>query len=178
MNDNTGLVFAFALDGNGGGKDLNFEDVRKWRPEDGALWIHLDYTGDAAREWLSDESGIDPVIVGALTAEETRPRSLVQHGGMLLILRGVNLNPGADPEDMISIRLWIDANRIVTLRHRRVMAIDDLRQAVTGGNGPVSPGDFLGELSDRLVLRMGTVISDVDDAIDARRDGAPAQREG
>ena len=137
MNDNRGLVFAFALDGNGGGKDLNFEGVKAWRPEDGTLWIHLDYTGTAAKEWLCDGSGIDPVIVEALTVEETRPRSLVHKGGMLVILRGVNLNPGTDPEDMISIRFWIDSNRIVTLRHRHVMAIDDLRQAVEEGSGPV-----------------------------------------
>jgi zinc transporter len=95
---------------------------------------------------------------------------MVHNDGMLLILRGVNLNPGMDPEDMISIRFWIDANRIITLRHRRVMAIDDLRQAVEAGSGPVSPGGFLEDLSDRLVLRMGTVIADVDDSVDALED--------
>jgi zinc transporter len=89
---------------------------------------------------------------------------------MLLILRGVNLNPGAEPEDMISLRLWIDANRVVTLRHRRVMAIEDLNQAVQAGSGPVGPGEFLEDLSDRLVIRMGTIISDVDDSVDALED--------
>ncbi|MFH1312442.1 MAG: zinc transporter ZntB [Candidatus Eisenbacteria bacterium] len=170
MNDRSGFVFAFALDGSGGGRDLNFEDVKKWSPEDGTLWIHLDYTGNAAKEWLCDRSGIDPVIVEALTAEETRPRSLVHKGGMLVILRGVNLNPGTDPEDMISLRFWIDSSRIVTLRHRRVMAVDDLHQAVEAGSGPVSPGSFLEDLCDRLVSRMGGVISDVDDSVDALED--------
>jgi len=122
------------------------------------------------KDWLYDDSGIDPVILDALTAEETRPRSLVHKDGMLIILRGVNLNPNTDPEDMISIRFWIDSNRIVTLRQRRVMAIEDLRQAVIAGNGPVGPGDFLENLSDRLVLRMGTIISDVDDSVDALED--------
>lgn len=170
MNDNCGLVFAFVLDGSGGGLQLELDGVNKWRPEDGLLWIHLDYTGSAARDWLQNNSGIESVIVEALMAEETRPRSLVHKGGMLVILRGVNLNPGTDPEDMISIRFWIDSNRIVSLRHRRVMAIDDLRQSVEAGTGPVSPGEFLEDLADRLVLRMGGVISDVDDAVDALED--------
>lgn len=170
MNDNSGLVFAYALDGSGSGRDLDWEGVKKWRPEDGVLWIHLDYRGNAAQKWLCDESGIDPVIVEALTAEETRPRNLVYKSGMLLILRGVNLNPGADPEDMISVRLWIDSNRIVTLRHRRVLAIDDLRQAIEAGDGPLSPGEFLEALCDHLVFRMGAVISDVDDSVDALED--------
>ena len=158
------------LDGNGGGRSLDLEGITKWSPESGTLWVHLDYTEDAAKNWLFDESGLDPIIVEALTAEETRPRSLVHKGGMLMILRGVNLNPGSDPEDMIALRFWIDSNRIVTLRHRRVMAIDDLRQAVDKGSGPVGPGGFLEDLSDRLVLRMGTVISDVDDSVDALED--------
>lgn len=176
MNDSDGLVFAFALNGNGGGTPLTLDGVKEWRPENGTLWVHLDYTASAAKDWLENTSGIEPVIVEALTAEETRPRSLVHKGGMLLILRGVNLNPGQDPEDMISIRFWIDSNRIVTLRHRRVMAIDDLRQAVDEGNGPVNSGEFLGQLADRMVLRMGAVISDVDDSVDALEDKVIAEQ--
>ena len=106
----------------------------------------------------------------ALTAEETRPRSMVHSNGMLLILRSVNLNPGMNPEDMVSIRFWIDETRIITLRQRRVMAIDDLREAIETGNGPVGSGSFLEDLSDRLVVRMGSIISDVDDSVDALED--------
>ncbi len=170
MNDTNGLVFAFVLDGSGGGKSLDLDGVKKWRPEDGTLWLHLDYTGNDARQWLQDESGIDPIIAESLITEETRPRSFVHKNGMLLIMRGVNLNPGSDPEDMISIRLWIEASRIVTLRRRRVMAIDNLRQAVEAGDGPTGPGAFLEELADGLVIRMGNVISDTDDAVDALED--------
>lgn len=170
MIDNNGFVFAFALDGTGGGRRLDFGDVTKWDSKDGTLWIHLDYEGEDARAWLRHTSGIDPVIVESLTTEETRPRSLVHKGGMLLILRGVNLNPGADPEDMISIRLWIDAERIVTLRHRRVMAIDDIHQALKESDGPTGPGSFLEELADRLVIRMGAVVSDIDDCVDELED--------
>lgn len=170
MSDNNGLIFAFALDGTGGGAPLDLQGVKEWRAEYGTLWVHLDYTGSEARDWLENHSGIDPVIVEALVAEETRPRSLVHKGGMLLILRGVNLNPGKDPEDMISIRSWIDGDRIVTLRHRRVMAINDLRRAVEEGNGPLNSGVFLEEMTDLLVMRMGGVISDLDDSVDALED--------
>lgn len=170
MNSDDGLVFAYLLDGEGGGRRLDFKNVSDWRPEDGTLWLHFDYTGDEAVEWLCNRSGIDSSIAESLTTEETRPRSLVHKDGMLLILRGVNLNPGADPEDMISIRLWIDPKHIVTLRRRRVMAIDDLRQAIEAGEGPTGPGAFLEELSDRLVTRVGTVIADIDDTVDALED--------
>lgn len=170
MDENNGLVFAFALDGKGGGIPLDWNEIKAWRPGESTLWLHMDYAGKEAMNWLGYESGIDPIIVEALTAEETRPRSLIHKGGMLIILRGVNLNPGSDPEDMISVRLWVDANRIVTLRRRRVMAIEDLHQAIINGDGPTGSGSFLEDLSDRLVMRMGTIISDVDDAVDALED--------
>lgn len=170
MNENSGLVFGFTLDGAGGGKALSFSEVREWQPADGTLWVHLDYTSEDSRNWLLNESGIDEFIVESLIMEETRPRSLMHRGGMLIILRGVNMNPGADPEDMISIRLWIDADRIITMRHRRVMAIEDLRQAVEAGSGPKGPGSFLEELSDCLVARMGTVIADIDNLADGLED--------
>jgi len=167
MNENGGRIFAFALDGRGGGMQLDLDGLNGWRKEDGPLWVHLDYTGSTASDWLQNRSGIEPVIVAALTAEETRPRSLVHKGGMLVILRGVNLNPGSDTDDMVSVRFWIESDRIVTLRHRHVMAIEDLRKAVEAGSGPVNAGEFLEDLTDRLVLRMGVVLSDVDDAVDA-----------
>ena len=176
MTDHNGLIFAFCLDGKGGGKSLGFQDVKNWKPADGTLWVHLDYSAPAAKHWLDQESGIDPVMVESLTAEETRPRSLVLKDGMLVNLRGVNLNPGAEPEDMVSLRFWIEANRIVTLRHRRIMAVDDLRRAIEAGSGPTGPGNFLEELSDRLVVRMGDVIADVDDAFDALEDEVLTQQ--
>jgi zinc transporter len=170
MNQSSGFVFGFVLDGKGGGRSLDWEGVRNWRRAEGMLWVHLDYKGPDAEQWLDHESGIDPIITEALTNEETRPRCVLHKGGMLLILRGVNLNPGSDPEDMVSVRCWIEADRIVTMRHRRVMATEDLRQAVLSGSGPTDSGSFLEAFSDRLVIRMGDVISDTDDAVDALED--------
>ena len=167
MTNQDGFLFAFCLDGKGGGKNLAWEEIGDWTPADGTLWVHLDYRGDGARSWLEQESKIDPVLLESLTATETRPRSDVHKNVMLGILRGVNLNPGADPEDMVSIRFWIEENRIVTMRHRRIMALEGLRKAVEDGAGPVGSGDFLDLLADALTARMGDVIVDIDEAFDA-----------
>ena len=170
MNKNKEMIFAYLLDGQGGGKDLTFDEVKAWKPGDGILWAHFNYTGRSVKSWLLKESGIDPLIVEALSEEETRPRSLVHKAGMLVILRGVNLSPNNDPEDMISVRCWIDANRIISMRNRRVLGINDLREETAAGNGPTGPGHFLTELTDRMINRMGTVIADVDDTVDAFED--------
>ena len=51
MDDNTGLIFAFALDGIGGGKELNWDAIKKWNHEKGTLLVHLDYTEIKAKDW-------------------------------------------------------------------------------------------------------------------------------
>ncbi|MFA6815450.1 MAG: zinc transporter ZntB [Lentisphaeria bacterium] len=170
MKNTTGLVFAVVLDGKGGAKKILSKDIAKWRPEDGVLWLHLDYKKKDAKQWLRHDNTLDSTIIESLTTEETRPRSFVYKGGMMLILRGINLNPGAELDDMISIRLWIDAGRIITLRHRNVTAIDDLQKALEAQNGPTGPGTFLEELCDGMTIRMGDAISDIDDAVDALED--------
>lgn len=112
------------------------------------------------------KSDLDPIIIEALQAEETRPRSVLMQDGLLVTLRGVNMNPGAVPEDMVSIRVWIDKNRIISTRHRHLLSIDDLRNSIELGQGPKTPGEFLVHLADRLSERMADVINNVDETVD------------
>jgi zinc transporter len=134
------------------------------------LWVHLNRDSDDARRWLETQSGLDPLVAEAMLAESTRPRCAQMNGSVMLFLRGVNLNPGADPEDMVSIRLWIEENRIISVRLRRLLSIDDLRKSLDEGHGPTGAGDFVVALSDRLASRMAGVISDIDDEVDHLQD--------
>lgn len=170
--ESDGILFAYSLDGHGGGKELSHQEAHDWDKSDSdeLLWMHLNYTGSAALTWLMEHSGIDEFIIDALTSDDPRPRSLVHHGGLLLILRGVNLNPGEDLDDMVSLRVWLHGNTIVTLRQRRIMAVEDLRKAVDLGDGPDSLGDFIEDLTDKLTFRVGSVVLDLDEAADALED--------
>jgi zinc transporter len=137
---------------------------------DAVIWAHLQRNSASARDWLAQERGISPLLREALTAEETRPRCTPLEGGLLLILRGVNLNPGADPEDMVSIRVWTDGRRILTVWLRGSLAVSDIDDLLAEGRGPKTAGEFLTLLSDRLVARMEPVIAEIDDRIDALED--------
>lgn len=163
--DNDGLVLAYILDGKGGGKRVGWDEIGTWQPEDGILWMHLNYSFPNVQEWLFDEGGLDAVIGEALTEEDSRPRCTPFHEGLLLGLRGVNLNPGADPEDMVGIRIWIEKDRIITTRRRRVLSIADIQKTIEQGNGPESMGDFLVQLAGRMMDRMRQVIDNLEDSV-------------
>lgn len=160
-----GLICAYRFDGKGSATELGWEALEPVAP--GSLvWVHLHLEGSRTQAWLKDHSGLPPLIAEALTYEEVRPRSTVVGEGMLVTLRGVNLNPGADPEDMVAVRMYVDRDLVVTVRRRRLMAVQDIRDRLAVGKGPKNAGELLAELAARLVERMGPVIDDLDDGID------------
>lgn len=170
MNEGEALAYAFLLDGEGGGKALDWPAIDNWDPAQGLLWIHLDSKNSETQSWLSNKSGLNPLTCESLLEQETRPRNIVTDDGLLLILRGVNCNPGADPEDMVAIRMLVTEKRIITIRYRRIMAVQDIRESVATGKGPRSAGEFVVMVTERIADRMGDVISELDDNVDALED--------
>jgi zinc transporter len=106
----------------------------------------------------------------SLLDQGTRPRNIVSDEGLLLILRGVNCNPGEDPEDMVAIRMLFAEHRIITVRYRRVMAIQDVHKAINDNKGPRSAGEFLVMVAERIADRMGDIVADLDDSVDELED--------
>ena len=50
MENKGGLIHAYLLDGSGGGRRLEMPDIESWRPEQGVLWMHFDYTDEDAQQ--------------------------------------------------------------------------------------------------------------------------------
>ena len=160
-----GLVIAFILDGKGGGRKIAWDEIATWKPDQGILWMHMNYSFPDVQKWLYEESGLDEVIGDALTEEDSRPRCTPFHEGLLLGLRGVNLNPGADPEDMVGVRIWFENNRIISTRKRKILSISDIQASLEQGIGPESISEFLVQVTGRLMERMRQVIDGLEDSV-------------
>jgi len=166
-------VRVYAFDGEGHAAPATLETVEAVPPGTnsfGFVWIHLLGTDAAALDWLETESGIDSFIHQALTAEDTRPRCTTHGDGAIINLRGINLHEGAEPEDMISLRLWVEGRRIVGVWRRPLYAVADMFAAIERGQAPVSPGDLVAKLALRLADRMEPTIADLHEQIDAMED--------
>ena len=72
---------------------------------------------------------------------------------------------------MVSIRLWVDQSRIISVRRRRLKAVTDIREKMEQGKGPKSTGDLLTQLIGRLFERMEPVFSSLDEALDNIEEG-------
>ncbi|MGB0497866.1 MAG: CorA family divalent cation transporter, partial [Rubricella sp.] len=148
----TAIVFALGP----GGARLDPDSPRA-APTTGFEWWHVDANDPDAAESL-DALELPPFAVDAMLAQTTRPFARIEADAVLTILRGVNLNDGADPEDMISIRVHAKANRVVTCTLRRLRALEDCRAGMEAGrvNGP---GALLALLARRLGERMEGTLS-------------------
>tara|TARA_R110002073_G_scaffold19336_4_gene70697 strand:+ start:25770 stop:26762 length:993 start_codon:yes stop_codon:yes gene_type:complete len=175
MNDQPDMpaVRVFAMDGHGGAQAASLDTIEAVPPGSnsfGFVWIHLLGSDADALDWLETDSGIDSFIHEALTAEDTRPRCTAHGDGAIINLRGVNLHEGAEPEDMISLRLWVEARRVVGVWRRPLYAVNDLFSSIERGVAPVSPGDLVAKLALRLADRMEPTVADLHEQIDDMED--------
>ncbi|MBF0430439.1 MAG: zinc transporter ZntB [Fibrobacteria bacterium] len=163
-----GLIYGFIFDGKGSARKASLDDIgTKIRGKE-FLWLHLDLEHPNTKKWLKNESGIERVICESLLAEDTRPRIYSLKDSMLAVFRGINFNPGSVPDDMVSLRLWINnKQQIISLRRLPVIAMQDMVESVQKGKGPSSCGEFLNMTLRSLTSRIGESVSDIDDQIDS-----------
>lgn len=160
------ILFAYAMDGRGGAAELDTAPIHAGHLPQDNYWVHLFLDDPYTRHWLETYSQLDEHVIDAMLQQETRPRVSESENGALVIFRGVNLNEGEEPEDMVSIRLHADQNRIISVRKRRLRAVHDIREAFTKGAGPNSTGEFVAMLSDFLCTRMDPIITQLNEEMD------------
>ena len=161
----SGSVHSLLLDGRGGAKHLSAEELTNWQPEHGVLWLHLDLFDPDIGKWLQSNTDLHELAIEALMSEETRPRATTLDDGLLLSLRGVNLNPGSDPEDMVAVRIWADSHRIISSRRRQLVATRELVAQLDSGRGPKSSTELLVEWIDLIVWQMSNTVNEFEDAV-------------
>ncbi len=165
MDKTQSLIKAYILDGTGGGHAVGWDEISSWTAKQGPLWVHLDSTHPYTHHWLSHQAGLDTISVEILVSTETRPRVLCTSSNIILLLRGVNLNPRQDLEDMVSIRIYLDRNIIITTRKRPLLSVSDLCGEIESGLGPHDTVELLIALNNSLNRRMADVLEDLDDTV-------------
>ena len=162
MTDNPGVVFALALDGEGGAQPARTEAIGDVVP----AWVHLDYSSRGAQRFLEGE-GLEPYVVDTLTRLESRPRTVAVGDGLMIVLRGINRNAGADPEDMVSIRIWAEAKRLFSVRQRPILAANSVRSLLGTGSGPMTIGELLLEIIIRLTDGIAVFVDDIEERMES-----------
>ena len=160
-----GFIYRLLLTGPNAGKTLSEEQLASWKPEDGLLWVHLKYKSTDARHWLNNQN-LEKAERDTLLASDTRPRVVHSANGILLTLRGVNLNPNSDPEDMVSIRIYIEEHRIISTCERQLQSITEVADSIQLAKGPVDSAGFILSVADHLTQRQVGYINKLEELMD------------
>lgn len=88
-------------------------------------WLHMCIKHAETAAYLVDVEHLDRFIADAMLREETRSRIVAHDDGVMVLLKAMRQGEGFRPEDMISLRVWIDADRVITTREADVDPIMD-----------------------------------------------------
>lgn len=176
-NANWGLVHAFVLDGRGGARAIAQAQLANLElSERESLWLHWDRGHPQTQSWLRRDSGLNEFACDLLLEENTRPRLLpLPEHEMLLFLRGVNLNPGAEPEDMVSVRIFVSARRVISLRLRPLRATEELIAELAAGNGPTSASELMLSLAHYLTDKIENLVTELSEQVDEQEELVDAE---
>ncbi len=158
------IEFALGIGGAAHGRRFDTEDeiaAALRMPE--LAWLHLDGTHPDTPGWIARHLDyLEAPVRMALLEAETRPRTLRIGDGALVILRGIDTRPDQDPEDMLAVRVWIDAGRAISISRHPFAQIRAIADEIAAGQGPRTGGEFLGRLIEDLTQGIEAQVSDLD----------------
>ena len=174
ITDNA-LLFGRVLDGKGGARSIDWAEAMDWQPAapGEVLWLHLCRNRPGVQAWLESQLGVPEPTAELLTSDQTRPRAFRDGNTLVGTLRGINFNPGAEPEDMISMQLWCDGQRLITLRRHPLQTPREVVAKLDNGTGPLDAGATITLLAELMIARMSQSIIDMNSVLDQLEDEDP-----
>lgn len=161
------ILFAFEIDKDGVARDIQPPKFNDHPPEGHYMWLHFDALDPATRAFLTADVDVDNVATRNLLTEDSRPRTIAHDDAIMINLRGVNLNEGSEPEDMIGIRFFIQNDRIISVERRPLKATRDIAQRMRVGTPPKTTGGFIANFALTIIERMNPTIIELNEEVDA-----------
>ncbi|WP_312054512.1 zinc transporter ZntB [Pantoea brenneri] len=166
-------IISCQLDGKGGLIPIAEDEVIHCeRP----CWLHLNYTHRQSAEWLQSTPQIPDAVRDALAGDSMRPRVSRLGDGFMIVLRSVNHNSDARPDQLVAMRVFINDKLIVSTRRRKVFAVDEVLTDLQNGNGPIDCGSWLVDVCDALTDHTSEFIEQLHDKIIEMEDALLDQR--
>lgn len=160
-----GLLWCYIIEPEQAARSCTLEEVIAYRGL-GFTWVHMQ-SDEVESAHTLNQLNLNKPQIDALCALDTRPKAQKIDEGMLVYLRGINRNPEADPEDMVSLRMWVKDNQIISLRRkdRRLLSILDVKKNIDLGIIPTSPNELMLDIVRRITDRISETVDELDDEL-------------
>ena len=168
---------AWLLDGHGGARRLNADELAAWRPTDGDLWICLAESSERDRAWLETGSGLEPGDLVAFLRTRTWSRVLLPSSEEVLLLMRVPVSDATSGRSSV-LRVWVESARIITMAATALPELRRLQDDLAAGKGPRSVDGVLLSVMQAAAAWLADAVLDLDSDVARFRfdDDAPDPR--
>lgn len=128
-------------------------------------WIHADGWREDAQSIVSRCDHMPQAALSALLAQETRPRCTVMAHGALINLRGLGADAEASGDPLVSIRLWAEHARVITVSYRPLAAMEPVVKQMLAGEIR-DPGDLIAAFAQEITEALDPEVAQLGDDLD------------
>lgn len=149
----------------GKGEEFDLSRFEEIAPTAEFLWVHIDGAADDVVAVAARVADIPPTAFTALSASETRPRVAPYDHGALLNMRGLGEHESGDGDPLVSIRMWAQQGRVVSLSYRTLDALEGVIADMLAGRIK-DPGDLISAVAMGITEQLDPYIADLGDELD------------
>jgi zinc transporter len=136
-------------------------------PQSSSYWIHFSADQPILRDWLQTKAGVDKLLADAMLSQKVRPRLVTQKESLLLILRVADTLEASDHEELRSLRIYVDADRIISTSLYPLPVVQELMRAWKGKDGKgVNAIDLFMDLIKKSVRGLEGILEGLEDQTD------------
>jgi len=136
----------------------------------GEAWIDIEVGDDEGRRWLVSQSGLDDQIISRLL--EPAPATYWRRFGQGLHFHLRAAVPGGDTSTIaiVDFGIWLEPDRIITVRDGKVPAFDRAAEACSAGAGPSNSWELIVFVLSEALSRLEQDLHDLTATIDQLED--------
>ena len=168
----SGLLFGFDLLPQHADRAESLGSLAEGATRDGPIWIHLDRRAQGLGDDLHTLFKLPAPAIRSLFEEDTRPHADLFDNGMVIVLRGVNFNPGSDPDDMIAMRMWLTPTALISLRSRHLRTARLVADEIEAGKVPATTGQLFNRIAAGLIGQLENIFDAMEMETDKLEDEA------
>jgi zinc transporter len=136
-------------------------------------WLHFNLTDGRARRWL-EHADLPEAARTLLLEPETRAHVEIHRAGLSLVVSDMQQDfrnrAAQDPASFATLRIFVDANRIITGRHRPLEAMRAVHHELAATAEQSSPVEILARILERLAQAFSESVRHYADALDQAED--------
>lgn len=171
-----GLLHAFRIEEDGLLTPLQQIEVDADLCKQKALWAHFNLSNARSIEWFARCTALPPAAREFFAAAEDRVEIQRAGNALMGVLSDLQYSFDFDPEEVVTLRFYLDPYRLITARHHPVSSIDRLRTQARSDVRFASPIALFARLIELQTATLEEIADRLSAKVDRAEDHILAQR--